>query len=320
MIKLTSKRDYYKVLGISKNATQDEIKTAFRKKAREYHPDVNPNDPTAEEKFKEINEAYEVIKDPKTREQYNKFGHDFKRYEGVPPGWQPRSGSSSQYTWSNSGPRGTRINIEDIFGSSGGFGDIFGDIFNIGGGKSRQKYRYSPKAGADLKYTLDISFEDAFRGTTAQIQYQKPGQNSVVKTIKLKVPAGVYSGTKLNVKGEGMPGSSGGPNGNLYVEINVKDHQIFKRDGNNLVTIIPIKISQALLGTKIPVPSLDGRIKLTIPPLTQNGAKFRIPNKGFVEINTNKRGNLIIEIEVQIPKKLTYEQKQVAQQFADLGL
>ncbi|MHA1271278.1 MAG: DnaJ C-terminal domain-containing protein [Candidatus Helarchaeota archaeon] len=335
MITFPSNRDYYEVLGVSRNATQDEIKKAFRKKARQYHPDVNPNDPTAEEKFKEINEAYDVLKDPKTRKQYDKFGKDFKRYEGVPPGWSPggRPGAYS-YTWSSTGPGGVRINIEDIFGNGsqgfGGFGDIFGDlfndIFNVGGGakystKSRRKARASrPMPGDDLKYVLEINFEDAYRGTETQIRFQKPGINGQTRTLKLRIPAGVKSGTKLRIPGEGMPGTRGGAPGDLYVEINVRPHNIFRRKGDDLIATVPIKVSQALLGAKIPVPSLNGRIKLTIPPGTQSGSKFRIPNKGFPKINTNKRGNLIIETKIQVPKDLTLEQKRVAEQLASVGL
>ncbi|MHA1231232.1 MAG: DnaJ C-terminal domain-containing protein [Candidatus Helarchaeota archaeon] len=330
MIRLPTKRDYYEILGVSRNATQEEIKKAFRKKARQYHPDVNPNDPDAEEKFKEINEAYEVLSNPKTREQYDRFGHDFKRYEGVPPGWRPGSRPGTYtYTWTSSGPGGARINFEEIFGSAGPgfggfrdiFGDLFSDIFNISDDESAyRRAKARPQAGDDLKYVLEIDFEEAFRGTTKNIRFKRPGLNEPMKNIKIKIPAGVKTGTKLRIPGEGMPGKRGGPPGDLYVEIKVRPHKIFRREKDDLVVTVPIKISQALLGAKIPVPSLDGRIKLKVPPGTRSGAKFRIPNRGFPKINTNKRGNLIIETKIEIPKYLSPEQRRVAEQLASVGL
>ncbi|MHA1310203.1 MAG: DnaJ C-terminal domain-containing protein [Candidatus Helarchaeota archaeon] len=329
-MKLPSKRDYYEVLGVSRNASQDEIKKAFRRKARQYHPDVNPNNPEAEEKFKEINEAYEVLKDPKTRQQYDKFGHDFKKYEGVPPGWQPGAGPGFHYTWTSTGPGGVKISFEDFFKGKGRgfggfddiFGDLFSDIFNVGGGipKSGKYARKRPRAGDDLKYVLEISIEDAYRGAVKQITFQKPGINGSTRTVKIRIPPGVKTGTKLRVPGEGMPGIRGGPPGDLYVEIVVRPHKIFKRENDDLIAQVHIKPSQALLGAKIPVPSLDGHIKLTIPPGTQSGAKFRIPNKGFPKINTNQRGNLIIQTKIVIPKRLTSEQRRVAEQLRNVGL
>jgi DnaJ-class molecular chaperone len=335
VIKLpASKRDYYKLLGINKNASQDEIKTAFRKMARKYHPDVNPNDPSAEEKFKEINEAYEVLKDPKTREQYDKFGHDFKRYENVPPGWQPGAGARSgggpgfRYTYTTSGPGGQQVNLEDLFGSSGGggfggigdiFGDLFGDVFNVKGGRTSQRRRPRPQSGDDLKYPLNIGFEESYHGTTKNISFRNPATGEA-KTVKLRIPAGVKDGIKLRVAGEGMPGQRGGGPGDLYVEINVRPHNTFKREGDDLIAKKYIKYSQAVLGAKVPVPSLNGRIKLTIPPGTQSGAKFRIPNKGFPKVNTNIRGNLIIETQIEIPKSVSPQQRSVVEEIAKLGL
>jgi len=330
VIKLARKRDYYEILGISRNATQEEIKRAFRKKARQYHPDVNPNDPTAEEKFKEINEAYEVLRDPKTRELYDKYGHDFRKFKDMPPGWRPggRPGTYT-YTWTSSGPGEVKINFEEIFGSSGGFGgfssfleDLFSDIFDISGksGFGGRRTVFHPRAGDDLKYVLEVDFEEAFKGTTKHIRIQKPGIPEPPKTIKVKVPPGVKTGTKLRIAGEGMPGMDGGPPGDLYIEIRVKPHRLFKRKGDDLIATVPIKISQALLGAKIPIPSLDGRIKLTVPPGTSSGTKFRIPNRGFPKINTNRRGDLIIEVKIEVPKYLTPEQRRIATKLAEVGL
>lgn len=329
---MSSKRDYYKVLGVSKNASEKEIKRAFRKKARKYHPDVNPNDPSAEEKFKEINEAYEVLRNSETRKQYDKFGHDFKRYKNVPPGWKPGGattggGPGFRYTYTTSGPGGGQVNFEDLFGKSKGgfggigdiFGDLFGDVFNVKSGRAGAKRRAPPRSGDDLKYPLNISFEESYRGTTSNLRFKNPGTGEM-KTIKLRVPAGIKSGKKLRIAGEGMPGKRGGGPGDLYVEVNVKPHRLFTRDGNNLVGKAQIKYSQAVLGAKVPVPSLDGRIRLTIPPSTPNGKKFRIPNKGFKVINSNQRGNLIIEVNIEVPKNLNSEQKQVVKRLADLGL
>ncbi|MBD3226884.1 MAG: DnaJ domain-containing protein [Candidatus Lokiarchaeota archaeon] len=339
---MSSKRDYYEVLGVSKNASEKEIKRAFRKKARKYHPDVNPNDPSAEEKFKEINEAYEVLRNPETRKQYDRFGHDFKRYKNVPPGWRPggaqaggaRTGGGpgfgddfKRYTYTTSGPGGGQVNFEDLFGSSRGgfggvgdiFGDLFGDVFNVKSGRAGTSRRARPKSGDDLKYPLDITFEESYKGTTKNLRFRNPGTGQM-KTVKLKVPSGIKSGTKLRIAGEGMPGKRGGGPGDLYVEVNVGSHPIFSREGNNLIGKANIKYSQAVLGAKVPVPSLEGRIRLTIPPGTPNGKKFRIPNKGFKVMNRNKRGNLIIEINVEVPKNLTAQQKQAVKRLADLGL
>ena len=342
-----SKRDYYEVLGVDRDAAEGDIKKAYRRVAMKYHPDRNPDDPDADMKFKEATEAYDILMDAEKRAAYDRFGH-----AGVDP---------------NMGGGGFGGgNFSDIFG------DVFGDIF--GGGRGG---RGGPQRGSDLRYTLDISLEDAVRGTTVeikvpslstcekcdgsgarkgsspttcgtcggvgqvrmqqgffQVQQTCPtcrgrgktisdpcpacrGQGRVEKTRKLsvKVPPGVDTGDRIRLSGEGEAGPDGGPPGDLFVQMSVRQHNIFERDGKNLYCEVPITFVTAALGGELEVPTLDGRVKLKIPPETQTGKLFRLRGKGVKPVRGGSVGDLLCRAVVETPVHLNKEQKALLQQF-----
>ncbi|MFN2309152.1 MAG: molecular chaperone DnaJ [Gammaproteobacteria bacterium] len=359
-----AKRDYYESLGVQKNASEAELKKAFRRMAQKYHPDRNPDDQEAEEKFKEVKEAYEVLTDARKRAAYDQFGH-----AGVDPSM-------------GGGPGGA--------GGAGGasfadiFGDVFGDIFSGGGrgapgGGGQRVYR-----GADLRYNLDLSLEDAVAGTTVKIRVPtlvtcttcagsgaKPGSKpetcttcgghgqvrmqqgffsvqqtcprchgtgSIIsdpcatcqghgrvrdnKTLSVKVPAGVDTGDRIRLAGEGEAGENGGPPGDLYVQIRVKDHPIFKRDDSNLFCDVPISIVTAALGGELEVPTLDGKVLLKIPAESQTGKLFRLRGKGVKPVRGGPVGDLLCRVMVETPVNLSARQKELLQEFQktmDLG-
>ncbi|QXM06203.1 molecular chaperone DnaJ [Crassaminicella indica] len=354
-----SKRDYYEVLGVDRGADEQTIKRAYRKLAMKYHPDRNPGDKEAEEKFKEVNEAYEILSDPNKKARYDQFGH-----------------------------AGVDGNAQGGFGGAAGFGgfeDIFGDIFDIfGGGFSSSRRKAGPKKGADLRYELAITFEEAAFGAdkeviirrhekcstcngtgakpgtskktcskcngTGEVRYatrtplgqfvnvktcdvcngegyiiENPcikcngtGKELKQKKIQIKVPAGVDTGSVIPLRGEGEPGEKGGPNGDLYIVLRVRPHEIFKRDGNDVICEIPITFVQAALGDELIVPSLDGKIKYKIPEGTQSGTIFRIKGKGIPSLRGYGRGDLYVKVIVEVPKKLNEKQKELLRQFADI--
>lgn len=350
---MATKRDYYEVLGVDKSASDDELKKAYRKLARQYHPDVNPGDTEAEEKFKEVNEAYEVLSDSAKRAQYDQFGHDG-------PGAGAGFGG---------------------FGGAGGFGDM-GDIFDMffgGGMGSSQK---GPRKGADLRYDLTIDFEEAVFGTektitiprwdtcetcggtgakkgtspttcprchgTGQVTTMQKtpfgsfqsvktcpecggrgtvindpcpdcggqGRKRVTRKLEVKVPAGVDTGSRLRMSGEGEAGELGGPKGDLYIYINVRSHPIFTRDDGDIYMEQEINFAEAALGADIQVPTLEGDVTLTIPAGVQNGAKFRMKGKGVKSVRGYGKGDQYVTIKVVTPKNLTSEQKDLFKQLA----
>jgi len=342
-----AKRDYYEVLGVEKNCTEQELKKAYRRVAMKHHPDRNPDSKESEDKFKEASEAYEILSDSQKRAAYDQFGH-----AGV-------EGSAGM------GGAGGFGNFSDIFG------DVFGDIFG-GGGRSR-----GPARGSDLRYTLDLSLEDAVRGKTVTIKVPtlvscktcdgsgakagtKPvncttcggigqvrmqqgffsvqqtcpscrGKGTIVsdpcrdcrgqgrieetKTLSVKVPPGVDSGDRIRLSGEGEAGPDGGPSGDLYVQVSVKAHDIFERDGKNLYCEIPISFVDAAIGGEIEVPTLDGRVKLKVPPETQTGKLFRLRGKGVAPIRGGATGDLMCRIAVETPVNLSNKQKDMLREF-----
>lgn len=354
-----SKRDYYEVLGVDKGADEQVIKKAYRKMAMKYHPDRNPDDKEAEEKFKEANEAYEVLSDQNKRSRYDQFGH-----AGVDGNSQGGFGGASGF---------------------GGFDDIFGDIFDMfGGGFSSGRRKAGPQKGDDLKYELGITFEEAAFGVKKEINITrhenclhcngtgaKPGtkkktcskckgtgevryatrtplgqfvnvkacdacngEGSIIeepcpkckgigkerknKKIQIQIPAGVDTGSVIPLRGEGEPGAKGGPSGDLYVVIRVKPHEIFKRDGNDVICEVPITFVQAALGDELVIPTLDGRIKYNISEGTQSGTIFRMKGKGIPNLRGYGRGDHYVKVVVEIPKKLNEKQKELLKKFADV--
>ena len=343
-----SKRDYYEVLGVDRGASEADIKKAYRRVAMKYHPDRNPDDHDAEEKFKEASEAYEVLSDPEKRQAYDRFGHD-----------------AVQGGFGGAGAGGGFGNFSDIFG------DVFGDIF--GGGRGRG----GPARGADLRYNLELDLEDAVRGTTVtikvptlvaceacegsgakpgskpvtcqtcaghgqvrmsqgffQVQQTCPtcrgrgsviadpcgkchgsGQREEVKTLSVKVPAGVDNGDRIRLSGEGEAGPGGGPTGDLYVQIMVREHDLFQRDSRNLYCEVPISFVDAALGGELEVPTLSGKVKLKIPPETQTGRLFRVRGKGVVSVRGGAAGDLLCRVVVETPVSLSARQKELLEEF-----
>jgi molecular chaperone DnaJ len=352
-----SKRDYYEVLSVSRTATEQEIKSAYRRLAVKYHPDKNPNDAGAEEKFKEAAEAYSVLSDSQQRQRYDRFGH-----AGV-------SSSAGAGSWGAPGFGG----IEDILGDLFGFGDVFGG----GRGGSR---RSAAQRGADLRYDLEITLEEAANGMTAQlriprlescdtckgsgaasgsqpencttcagtgqVRYQQGffsvartchvcrGTGKVIKNpcadcngtgrierekqLEVKVPAGVETGSRLRVSGEGQAGTQGGPAGDLYVVIHVAEHEQFERQGSNLYEAVPITFAQAALGADIMVKTLDGEEKLNVPMGTQTGTVFRLRGKGMPALGGRGRGDLFVSVTLITPTTLTREQRRLLEQLAEV--
>ena len=355
-------KDYYAVLGISRTASESEIKSAFRSKAREFHPDTHPNDPTAEEKFKEVNEAYEVLSNAEKRKMYDRFGEDWQRYRdaGIDPDDQSfgraRTGGT-RYRTNASSSQSTDDDFEQWFTGGGapngswewsegsGFregGGRFSDFFNLlFGAEERGRAGTSPNRstrGEDLEVNADITLQEAFTGTHRKLTVNSPeycqtcggtgmargascptcngtGQISKTKTLEIKIPQGVKTGSRVRISGQGGAGVNGGPNGDVYLLINVIPDPRFTIDGRNIRTNVEIPLYTALLGGEALVQTLSGRVALRIPEGTQNGRVFRLRGKGMPERGSTPAGDLLATIEVQLPTDLSDEEKQ---RFADL--
>ena len=359
---MSTKRDYYDILGVGKSADATEIKKAYRKLAMKYHPDKNPGDKEAEEKFKEINEAYEVLSDETKRKNYDQFGHEGVNGQGF--------GGAGGFGGQGFG------GFDDIFG------DIFGDMFGGGFGGGSRPRRRGPERGADIKQRINISFEEAAFGKKVQVKINrseecdqchgsgaKPGtskktcptchgsgqvqsvqrtpfgniastrtcstcngEGEVIdspcskchgkgsirktKTIEVDIPAGIDEGQMIKLGGQGELGTRGGPRGDLYIEVNVKPHQLFTREGYDVYLEMPITFAQATLGERIQVPTLDGKVEYEIPEGTQTGTVFRLKGKGIPKLRSNVRGDQYVKVTVEIPKKLNEKQKELVREFA----
>lgn len=347
-----AKEDYYETLNVSKDATDQDIKKSYRNLAKKYHPDLNQNKEEAEQKFKEVNEAYEVLSDPEKRSRYDRFGHS---------------------------------GVDGQTGGFDGFGDIFDDIFDIFGGgfSSSSRRNTGPRRGPDIRYDLDLDFEEAVFGVEKEIQVSKiencstcdssgvkpgsskttcsqcngsgevrysqntpfgqfvrvatcdecNGSGEIIKDkcatcdgtgktrksskIEVKIPAGVDNGSIISLKGEGHAGERGGSPGDLYIYINVKDHEFFKRQGNDIYCDIPISFTQAALGTEIEVPTLEKLIKHNIPAGTQTGTVFKLKNKGVENVRGYGKGDFYFKVGIKVPKKLNEKQKELLREFAE---
>ncbi len=280
-------RDYYAVLGVPKEASDREIRKAYRKLAQEFHPDNNPGDTEAEERFKEINEAHSVLGDPETRREYDET-REMGPFVGGPGGT-------------------THIRIEDLsdlFGEGGGGGGIFGGLGDILGGRVRR----GPSRGADVETHLNLTFHEALNGVTRTVT--RNGDAS-----RVRIPAGVADGARIRVRGKGAPGANGGPPGDLYVRVHVADHPIFKRNGSDLKVEVPITYSEAALGAKIDVPTLDGKVTLRIPPGTASGQTFRVRDKGVPRPGAGDSGDLLVTVEVQVPAALGDDERELLERL-----
>jgi molecular chaperone DnaJ len=351
------KRDYYDVLGVSRGASDEELKKAYRRLAIQYHPDRNPGDKQAEERFKEINEAYQILSDSQRRAQYDRYGH--AAFQGPQGG-----GGFGGFDFTQG--------FEEVFS------DIFGDFFGTGRGRSRSRTR----RGDDLRYDLEVEFQEAARGIDKVIKFQRlatcdgcegsgarggrdgvrtcpnchgtgqvrtqqgffsiattcgqcrgegtiiadpcqkcQGQGRIRKpqSISVRIPPGVDNGSRLKLRGEGEAGLGGGPPGDLYVVIHVREHPLFVRQDNDVVIEVPVSFPQAALGTEIEVPTLEGKVKLRIPAGTQSGKVFRLKGKGIVDLHGYGHGDQLVKIVVETPRRLTPRQRELLEEFAKLS-
>ena len=293
-------RDYYDVLGVKKGASDNDIKKAYRKLARKYHPDVNPKDKAAEAKFKEISEAYDVLGDKEKRKKYDHLGH-----QAFSSGFDP-SGAYAHY-----GPGFRGFNTADPFARSGfnSFEDIFGEIF----GKRRQQARSREmRKGEDIQHTLEIDFVSAVKGTTRVIDLNS-------ERVSVKIPMGVKEGSKIRLAGKGKPGRYGGPSGDLYIVIKVLPHPHFQRKGDDIYLEVPITIYEAVSGGMIDVPTIDGKTTMRLPAGTQSGQKFRLKEKGVSHLRGKGRGDQYVTIKIIVPKNIDERSREIIDEFNRLN-
>ena len=296
--------DYYKILGIDKSATTTEIKKAYRKLARKHHPDVNPNDKSAEHKFKELNEANEVLSDPEKRKKYDKYGKDWEHGEAYE---QAQRQQQSQRQYQQQGPG----NFGGGDFSEGEFSDFFESMFG-GGGASQGRSRTSGFRGQDFNAALQLDLKDVYE--TQQRVLTVNGKN-----IRLTIPAGVENGQIIKIKGKGGAGVQGGPNGDLIIQFNISNSTKFKRDGSNLYATENIDLYTAILGGEVTVDTFDGKVKLKVKPETQNGTKVKLKGKGFPIYKKEKQfGDLFITYEIQMPTKLSEKEKVLFNELKNL--
>jgi DnaJ-class molecular chaperone len=310
----TTKRDYYAVLGVSRSASEKDIKTAYRKLARKHHPDVNPGDKKAEAQFKEIGEAYSVLSDPEKRKKYDRWGHDWEKIEQAQAAgvnFRGRPGAST-YTWSSAGdggiPGGFNFESEDI-------GGLFEQLFGRAAG-GRTRVRSAPRKGADIEQAVEVTLEEAFSGTQRTFSMQDT-QTGEVRTVEVKIPAGASDGLRVRIAGKGQPGVGGAPTGDLYLIVSIKPHPLFERDGDDLRVKVPTPLYTAILGGEVMVPTPKGtQLALKVPPETANGQRMRLAGQGMPHLNAAGRGDLYAEISVQVPRNLTSREKDL---FAELA-
>jgi DnaJ-class molecular chaperone len=327
-------KDYYQTLGVSKTSSDKEIKQAFRKLARKHHPDVNPGDKSAEAKFKEINEAYEVLGDPEKRKKYDELGANWRLYEQAQqqgqqwPGGSPFGDASGGQggAWTiNMGPGGYRTMTEDemreLFGNEDPFSDFFRTFFGGGGGAregGRQRAGRAPRSmkGRDIEHEVELTLEEAFHGATRRISIKQGGH---ARSVDVRIPPGVKDGSRVRAAGEGESGSNGGPSGDLYLRVQIRPHAVLERKGDDLHTTIAVPVTTAVLGGEAQVPVITGTVRLKIPETTQSGQVFRLKGHGMPAIGKpDTRGDLYATVDVQLPRSLTREQRQHYEALAKL--
>ncbi len=321
-------RDYYRILGVEKSATEKDIKRAYRKLARQYHPDKNPDDKSAEDKFKEINEAYEVLGNAENRAKYDQLGQNYHRYQqmgGAPDGfdfsqWAAAGGPGGSY-------RSVNIDFEDLFGSGGGgFSEFFRTVF--GGGSMRGQTRgqdpeamfrrQTQAAGRDIEQRVDISLEEAYQGTRRTVAHANGGSHASRGQFTAKIPPGVKTGSKIRYRGKGEQGPSGA--GDLFLVVRVIPHETFKREGINLKVDVPVDVTTAVLGGKASVPTLGGTVRLTIPAGTQGGRTFRLKGKGMPDPKAKGAyGDLLARVRIRVPESLGDEERRLYEQLAEVN-
>ncbi|MEM8946533.1 MAG: J domain-containing protein [Planctomycetota bacterium] len=306
--------DYYATLGVGRKASEDEIQKAYRQLARKYHPDLNPDDAKAKQKFQEVQNAFEVLSDSSKRELYDRYG---SAYDSVGAGG-PGPGGPSPWGNAGGGPN-VDINLDDLFGGGGGAGGGFADLFkNLGGRGRRQARPTAPQRGSNIEYELTVPFTTAILGGEAQIAVQRPDGRT--ETIQVKVPVGIEDGKKIRLRGQGNPSPDGGATGDLLIKVNAAPHPHFRRQGKRLDVRVPITLAEAIGGGKIDVPTPHGTITLTVPPNTSSGAKLRLKGQG-VKPAKGAAGDLFAELQVMLPSDLTEADREqleaIVKQYSD---
>ena len=313
-------KDYYATLGVPKTATEKEMKAAYRKLARKHHPDVNPGDPSAEARFKELNEAYEVLGDPEKRRKYDELGANWKQYEqagSAGGGYGPFGGGA--WNVNMGGPGGGRTmtpeEMQEMFGGGAGGGDPFSDFFNTffggaAGPEQRRTHRPRHRKGRDLEQEVNLTLEEAFQGATRRVSIQLGGDT---RTVDVRIPAGVKDGARVRKTGEGESGAHGGSAGDLFLRVRVLPHSVFERRGQDLHAKVAVPVVTAVLGGDVPVPTIAGStLRLKIPELTQNGQVFRLRGQGMPAVGKPaERGDLYATAEIAMPKELTDQERQL---------
>ena len=309
-----TKRDYYQTLGVSKSASQKEIKNAFRKAARKYHPDLNKSDKTAEAKFKEINEANEVLSDADKRKKYDRYGDDWKHADEFAKAGDGRSGPFS-YTYARR--PGPGVDAADFgFGGAGGspFDSVFESVF---GAKRSGQRQARPTHGRDVEHPVEVTLEEAYQGAVRILRLEDPTGSP--RRLEVKIPAGVKTGSRVRAAGEGMAGTGNGRKGDLLLVITVQPHELFVREGADLHIELAVPLFDAVLGGEAHVPTPGGgRLALKIPPETQNGRVFRMRNQGMPRLGSDNKGGLHAKVKVVIPTKLTQEEKDLFEELKSL--
>lgn len=324
---MTSK-GYYQILGVNRNASEKEIKQAYRRLARKYHPDLNPNDKSAEARFKEINAAYQVLSDAEKRKKYDQFGDQWEYAEQF-----AKSGGQERVRW-DFGRGGTTFEYGDL----SDFGDIFSSLFGDSGIGSRVR---GPRRGQDIESPIEVTLEEAYHGSTrvVQLQTEEPctacggtgrvgnrvcticngaGGKVIPKRLEVKIPAGVRNGSRIRIAGKGSPGRAAGSKGDLYLVVKVLPHKVFERKGDDLYTEVSVPLSTAILGGEVRLPTLNGKVSLEIPPETQNSKVFRLAGKGMPRLGNSDYGSMVARVKVVLPTNLTEEEKKLFERLRSL--
>lgn len=324
-------KDYYKVLGVGRTASAGEIKKAFRKLARKYHPDVNPGNSTAETRFKEVNEANEVLGEPDVRRKYDQLGANWKQYENVPPGASGPFGAAGPV---GTGPGGVKWNV-NVGGGPGGrtmsedevremfgenpFSDFFQTFFAGGERPSKRRSQPAKRRGHDVEHPIELELEQAYRGVTQRFSI-RPADKDRVRNVEIRIPSGVTEGSRVRVSGEGEGGQAGGSAGDLYLRVQLKPHQVFECKGQHLYLTTTVPLTTAILGGEVDVPTLDGgTVRLKIPAATQPGQVFRLKGKGMPRLGRRTTaGDLYANVRVTLPDHLSAEAREHYEALAEL--